>query len=60
MERRIAHGAQWCDTRDMTAGGHTRGNIERYMSSQHELKRHAPYKAGQTNSSEPLDEQSLA
>eukprot|EP00959_Pyramimonas_sp_CCMP1952_P294778 6165542-Pyramimonas_sp.AAC.1 len=29
MERGIVHSIQWCDTRDMTAGGHTKRNIDR-------------------------------
>eukprot|EP00959_Pyramimonas_sp_CCMP1952_P031839 667974-Pyramimonas_sp.AAC.1 len=56
-ERGIEHCAQWCDTRDMTGDGHAKGSIDRYMLSQvmegmqsfkHDLKRHAPYRAGKT------------
>eukprot|EP00959_Pyramimonas_sp_CCMP1952_P289688 6058560-Pyramimonas_sp.AAC.1 len=61
MERGIAHGIQWCDTRDMTADGHAKGSIDIYMlvqviggtrSFKHDLKRHTPYRAGQTTSRE--------
>ena len=31
MERRIVESAQWCDTRDMTADGHTKGSIDREL-----------------------------
>eukprot|EP00959_Pyramimonas_sp_CCMP1952_P341841 7160796-Pyramimonas_sp.AAC.1 len=58
MERGIAHSIQWCDTRDMTADGHTKGSIVREMllqamggtqSFKYDLKRHTPYRAGQTS-----------
>eukprot|EP00959_Pyramimonas_sp_CCMP1952_P016476 349448-Pyramimonas_sp.AAC.1 len=61
MERGIVHSIQWCDTRDMTAVGHTKGNIDGDMLLQvmggiktfkHDLKRHTPYRAGQTSSSD--------
>eukprot|EP00959_Pyramimonas_sp_CCMP1952_P053440 1118050-Pyramimonas_sp.AAC.1 len=61
MERGIAHSIQWCDTRDMTADGHTKGGIGRerllqvmggIQTFKHDLKRHAPYRAGQTSSSD--------
>eukprot|EP00959_Pyramimonas_sp_CCMP1952_P193922 4055070-Pyramimonas_sp.AAC.1 len=29
MERGIARGIQWCDTRDTTADGHAKGGIDR-------------------------------
>eukprot|EP00959_Pyramimonas_sp_CCMP1952_P043488 909498-Pyramimonas_sp.AAC.1 len=32
MERGIVHCVQWCDTRDMTADGHTKGSIDRDMN----------------------------
>eukprot|EP00959_Pyramimonas_sp_CCMP1952_P125142 2616250-Pyramimonas_sp.AAC.1 len=60
MERGIVHSIQWCDIRDMTADGHTKGSIDREMLPQvtggihtfkHDLKKHAPYRAGQTSSS---------
>eukprot|EP00959_Pyramimonas_sp_CCMP1952_P144923 3033815-Pyramimonas_sp.AAC.1 len=60
MERGIAHSIQWCDTHDRTADGHTKGSIDRNMllqvvgctqSFKHGLKRHAPYRAGQTSRS---------
>eukprot|EP00959_Pyramimonas_sp_CCMP1952_P340798 7138314-Pyramimonas_sp.AAC.1 len=31
MERGIVHSIQWCDTRDMSADGHTKGSIDREM-----------------------------
>eukprot|EP00959_Pyramimonas_sp_CCMP1952_P315980 6613440-Pyramimonas_sp.AAC.1 len=61
MERGIVHNIQWCDTRDMTAYGHTKGSIDREMLSQvmggiqtckHDLRRHSPYRAGQTSISD--------
>eukprot|EP00959_Pyramimonas_sp_CCMP1952_P457243 9474569-Pyramimonas_sp.AAC.1 len=69
MGRGIGHGAQWCDTRDMDAGGHTKGSIDRDMllqimggqqSFKRDLKRHTPHRVGQTKSSEPPEEQSPA
>eukprot|EP00959_Pyramimonas_sp_CCMP1952_P324758 6797718-Pyramimonas_sp.AAC.1 len=57
MERGIVDSIQWCDTRGMTADGHTKGSIDREMLLQvmggvqafkHDLKSHAPYRAGQT------------
>ena len=29
MEFGIVHSVQWCDTRDMSADGHTKGSIDR-------------------------------
>eukprot|EP00959_Pyramimonas_sp_CCMP1952_P068471 1428882-Pyramimonas_sp.AAC.1 len=60
MERGIVHSILWCDTRDMTADGHTKGSIGREMLLQdmggtqsftHNLKSHPPYRAGQTSHS---------
>eukprot|EP00959_Pyramimonas_sp_CCMP1952_P039121 818956-Pyramimonas_sp.AAC.1 len=60
IERGIVHSTQWCDTRDMAADGHTNGSIDREMLLQvmegtqpfkHGLKRHDPYRAGQTSRS---------
>ena len=31
MDRGIVHSVQWCDTRDMTADGHTKGSIDRAL-----------------------------
>eukprot|EP00959_Pyramimonas_sp_CCMP1952_P473847 9502442-Pyramimonas_sp.AAC.1 len=31
MDIGIAHNVQWCDTRDMTAYGHTEGGIDREL-----------------------------
>eukprot|EP00959_Pyramimonas_sp_CCMP1952_P080673 1685643-Pyramimonas_sp.AAC.1 len=61
MERGIVRSIQWCDTRDMTADGHTKGGIDREMLLQvrggiqtfkYDRERHAPYRAGQTSSSD--------
>eukprot|EP00959_Pyramimonas_sp_CCMP1952_P044208 924008-Pyramimonas_sp.AAC.1 len=61
MERGIVRSIQWCDTRGMTADGHTKGSIDREMLLQvmggiqtfkHDLKRHTPYRASQTSSSD--------
>eukprot|EP00959_Pyramimonas_sp_CCMP1952_P299742 6269660-Pyramimonas_sp.AAC.1 len=69
MERGISHRAQWRAARDMTADGHTKGNIDRdtflqvtggTQSLKHDLKRHTSYTAGRTRSSEPPGEQSPA
>eukprot|EP00959_Pyramimonas_sp_CCMP1952_P472299 9499820-Pyramimonas_sp.AAC.1 len=65
MDRGAVHCAQWCDTRDTTADGHTKGSIDRGMllqamggaqSFKHDLKRRISYRAGQTRSSEPPEE----
>eukprot|EP00959_Pyramimonas_sp_CCMP1952_P206716 4322992-Pyramimonas_sp.AAC.1 len=57
MERGIAYSIQLCDTRDMTADGHTNGTIDRDTllqvmgstpSFKRDFKRHTPYRAGQT------------
>eukprot|EP00959_Pyramimonas_sp_CCMP1952_P395257 8281870-Pyramimonas_sp.AAC.1 len=57
MERGIVRSIQRCDTRDMTADGRTKGSIDRSMLLQimggiqaykHDLKSHAPDRAGQT------------
>eukprot|EP00959_Pyramimonas_sp_CCMP1952_P050617 1057674-Pyramimonas_sp.AAC.1 len=34
MGRGTVHSIQWCDTRDMTADGHTKGSIDREMPLQ--------------------------
>eukprot|EP00959_Pyramimonas_sp_CCMP1952_P026882 564359-Pyramimonas_sp.AAC.1 len=56
MERGLAHSIQWCGARDMTADGHAKGGVDREMLLQvmggiqafkHDLKSHAPYRAGQ-------------
>eukprot|EP00959_Pyramimonas_sp_CCMP1952_P067111 1401167-Pyramimonas_sp.AAC.1 len=60
MERGIARSIQWRDTRDMTAGVHTKGGIDTEMllqamggirSFKHDLHNHTPYRAGQTSCS---------
>jgi hypothetical protein len=49
----IIHSVQWCDTRDMTADGHTKGCIDRagllevmqgHQAYKHELKRYTPHR----------------
>ena len=49
----IIESLQWCDTRDMTADGHTTGSVDRsflieLMSGQqqyrYDVKRHTPYR----------------
>ena len=66
MERGIVHCVQWCDTRDMTADGHTKGSIDRALIYQvmdgrqafkDVLKKHVPFRAGRTSKdeSEPPD-----
>ena len=46
---------QWCDTRDMTADGHTKGIIDRKMllevmkgeqKFQYDIKGYSPYRGG--------------
>ena len=53
MQAGIVHSIQWCDTRDMTADGHTKGSIDRDLllqvmqgvqSFKFEVKRYAPYR----------------
>ena len=62
MDRGIVHSVQWCDTRDMTADGHTKGSIDRDLLLQvmsgcqtfkYELKTHTPFRAGSKSSNEP-------
>eukprot|EP00959_Pyramimonas_sp_CCMP1952_P267343 5589664-Pyramimonas_sp.AAC.1 len=57
VERGTVHSIQLRDTRDMTADGHTKGSIDRYMllqvmggtqSFNRDSKSHTPYRAGQT------------
>jgi len=54
MERGIVQAIQWCDTRDMSADGHTKGCIDRELflqvmagtqSFKHELKKFVPHRA---------------
>ena len=61
MERGFVHCVQWCDTRDMSADGHTKGSIDRDLLYQvmegiqafkYDLKKHVPFRAGQTNKDE--------
>ena len=54
MEVGVVHSVQWCDTRDMTADGHTKGSIDRELlvalmagnqSYSHEVKTYAPFRS---------------
>ena len=58
LERGIVHSVQWCDTRDMSADGHTKGSIDRDLlykvmngeqTFKYDLKKHVPFRAAQTN-----------
>ena len=49
---------QWCDTRDMTADGHTKGTIDRkllkelmsgYQSFQHKTQTYIPFRGNATS-----------
>ena len=61
LERGIVHCVQWCDTRDMSADGHTKGSIDRDLlykvmdgiqTFKYDLKKHVPFRAAQTNKDE--------
>ena len=61
MERGIVHCVQWCDTRDMTADGHTKGSIDREgllevmsgtQSFKYDVKQFVPYR-GSTAKTQP-------
>ena len=50
----VLRSVQWCDTRDMTADGHTKGCIDRdlllklmggWQQYKHDIKRHIPHRA---------------
>jgi len=54
LQLHLIESVQWCDTRDMTADGHTKGSIERDLllevmsgkqSYRHDVKKYAPYRA---------------
>ena len=56
MQKGIVDEAQWCDTRDMTADGHTKGCIDRKMLIDlmhgiqvfnHEVKTYRPFRGTQ-------------
>ena len=58
MSKGIVYAIQWCDTRDMTADGHTKGSIDRdgilqVMAGQqtfkHEVKRYTPHREAAAN-----------
>jgi len=53
----VIDSVQWCDTRDMTADGHTKGSIDRkgllevmhgFQVFKHDLKKHTPHRGGKT------------
>ena len=53
LELGIITAIQWCDTRDMTADGHTKGSIDRHLLLQlmsgrqkyaHDVKQYTPHK----------------
>ena len=53
MDIGIVHNVQWCDTRDMTADGHTKGSIDRdgllevmsgTQSFRYDVKQFVPYR----------------
>eukprot|EP00959_Pyramimonas_sp_CCMP1952_P209594 4385179-Pyramimonas_sp.AAC.1 len=53
MDIGIVHHVQWCDTRDMTANGHTKGSIDRELllevmsgtqSFKYDLKQFVPFR----------------
>ena len=63
MERGIVHSVQWCDTRDMTADGHTKGSIDRELllqvmsgqqSFKHDLKKFVPHRLSEKDSGDAL------
>ena len=53
LQLRLIESIQWCDTRDMTADGHTKGCVDRALLLdlmrgkqvyRHEVKRHTPHR----------------
>ena len=53
LQLRLIESLQWCDTRDMTADGHTKGCIERHLLLEamngnqvykHDVKKYTPYR----------------
>jgi hypothetical protein len=53
LQLKLIESVQWCDTRDMTADGHTKGCIDRQLLLQlmnghqeykHEVKKYSPYR----------------
>ena len=53
LQKSILKHVQWCDTRDMTADGHTKGSIDRkvlldlmkgHQQYKHPVKKHAPHR----------------
>jgi chaperone required for assembly of F1-ATPase len=54
LQLRLIEVLQWCDTRDMTADGHTKGCIDRqtllevmkgHQSYKHEVKKYIPHRS---------------
>ena len=55
LQIRLIESVQWCDTRDMTADGHTKGVIDRklllelmsgHQAYKYDVKRHTPHRSG--------------
>ena len=62
MDVGVLVNVQWCDTRDMSADGHTKGSIERdsllevvsgHQSFKHDVKRFVPFRGGLDDKSKP-------
>ena len=58
LQLKLVEAIQWCDTRDMTADGHTKGCIERdlllevmsgHEAYKHDVKRYSPYRGDRGN-----------
>ena len=58
LQLKVIEAIQWCDTRDMTADGHTKGCIERdlhlevmsgHQAYKHDVKRYSPYRGDRGN-----------
>jgi hypothetical protein len=54
----LIHAVQWCDTRDMTADGHTKGSVDRHLLLEvmngrqafvHECKTYSPHRGERLN-----------
>ena len=69
LQLQLIESIQWCDTRDMTADGHTKGCIERELllelmegrqTYKHEVKTYTPHRSNDKNSAAwkhaPVDE----
>jgi len=63
LQLRLIETIQWCDTRDMTADGHTKGSIDRQLllevmsgkqQYRHEVKRYSPHRVERRNTHTPV------